>query len=168
MELVVVSTLLSSFNSICSGFRMYWAELLQVGLALVSILCCPDFRRSARAGLLALERRLHTPSFSCPCKTSAGVIFMLEWVSLRSSGGARAGTLALERVVLFWCKFREGKIYARADRFSRSSGCALFLCLGARAGLLALERVQIFVLDARALCSPLERECRISVGSWAF
>ncbi|GMP91477.1 hypothetical protein CsSME_00042162 [Camellia sinensis var. sinensis] len=75
------------------------------------------YRRSARVGLLALERGLHTPSFSCPCKTSAGVISTLERVSLRSSGGARA-----------------------AGWFSRSSGCALFLCLGARAGLFALER----------------------------
>ena len=119
---------------------MYGAELLQVGLALVSILCCPDFRRSARAGLLALEQRLRAPSFSCPCETSAGVVFTLERVCLRSSGGVRAGTLALERVVSFWCKFWEGEIYARADWFSRSSGCALFLCLGARAGLLVLKR----------------------------
>ncbi|KAF5932974.1 hypothetical protein HYC85_029145 [Camellia sinensis] len=59
--------------------------------------CCQVFGCSARAGLVALERRLHTPSISCPCKTSAGVIFTLEWVSLRSSGRARAGTLALER-----------------------------------------------------------------------
>ena len=59
--------------------------------------CCQVFGRPARAGLFALERILRTLSFSCPCKTSAGVIFTLERVSLRSSGGARAGTLALER-----------------------------------------------------------------------
>ena len=80
---------------------MFWAEVLQVGEALVSILCCPVFRRSARAGLIALERRLHTPSILMLCRTSTSMLFMLERVSLRSSSGARAGTMALERVVLF-------------------------------------------------------------------
>mgnify|MGYP003702380837 CR=1 FL=1 len=74
------------------------------------------------------------------------MISTLERVSLRSSGSARAGLLALERVVPIWSRFWEGEIYAQADWFSRSSGYALFLCLGARAGLLALERVQILFL----------------------
>ena len=89
------------------------------------------------------------------------MIFTLERVCLHSSGGARAGLLALERVVLSGCKFWEVEIYARADWFSRLSGSALFLCLVARAGLIALERVQIFMLGALSLCSPLERVIRI-------
>ncbi|GMP47391.1 hypothetical protein CsSME_00015146 [Camellia sinensis var. sinensis] len=62
----------------------------------------------------------------------AGFFALERW---RSSGysGARAGST-------FWCKFWEGEIYARADWFSRSSGCTLFLCIGTRAGLIALER----------------------------
>ena len=128
---------------------------------MVSIPCCPVFRRSARAGLLALERGLHTSSISGSCKTSVDGNSALERVCLRSSGGARAGLLALERVVLSGYKFWEVEIYARADWFSRSSGSALFLCLGARVGLIALERVQSFVLGARALCYPLERVIRI-------
>ena len=120
---------------------MFWAELLLVGLALVSIPCCPVFRRSARAGLLALERRLHAPSFSYPCKTSAGVISMLEQISCTRAGHARAGLLELEWEIHFLGKFWEGEIHTRVDWFSRSSRCTLFLCLGARAGILALERV---------------------------
>ena len=99
--------------------------------------------------------------FSCSCKTSAGVVFTLERVCLHSSGGARAGRLALERVVLPEYKFWEGKFYARADWFSRSSGCALFLCLGARAGLIALEHVQILFL-------ALERRVLRSSGSYVY
>ena len=96
------------------------------------------------------------PVFRVPAK-------LLQMWFLRSSGFvyARAGLVALERVVLSGYKFWEMEIYARADWFLRSSGSALFLCLGARAGLIALERVQIFVLGARALCSPLERVMRI-------
>ncbi|GMP27237.1 hypothetical protein CsSME_00003315 [Camellia sinensis var. sinensis] len=130
-------------------------------LSLETKTSCPDFGLSARAGIIALERGLYTSSISCLCKTSADVIFALERVCLRSSGGARAGRWPLERVVLPEYKFWEGEIHAQADWFSRSSGSALFLCLGARAGLIALERVQIFVLGARASCSPLEWVMRI-------
>ena len=138
------------------------------GLSLGLISCCQVFGRSARAGRLALERRLHTPSTVVLCRTSAGVISALERISCARAGRARVGLLALERVVLFGVSSGEGKIYARADWFSCSSGCTLFLCLGARAGLLALERTQCFIFDARALCFPLERTCRISEGYWAF
>ncbi|GMP68470.1 hypothetical protein CsSME_00028091 [Camellia sinensis var. sinensis] len=82
--------------------------------------------RSARAGLFALERGLHAPNFSCPCKTSVDVISTLERVSLRLSSSAQA--------VLGGGNLRSSGLV------SRSSGCALFLCLGARAGPFALER----------------------------
>ena len=113
---------------------------------MVSIPCCSVFRRSARAGLFALERGLHTSSISGSCKTSADVISALERVCLCSSSGARAGRLALKRVVLSVCKFWEVEICARADWFSRSSGFTLFLCLGARAGPFALERTKFSFL----------------------
>ena len=75
-------------------FRASW-------LSFSPIPCCPEFWWYARAGLLTLERGFHSSSISCLCRASAGVIFTLEQVSLRSSGRARAGTLALARVVRF-------------------------------------------------------------------
>ena len=131
---------------------MFWAGLLQVGEALVSISCCPVFRRSARAGLLALERGLHTPSISCPCKTSAGVLSTLERVSC-----ARAGLLALERVVPFSVKFWEMKICARADwLFTLERMCFAFvswrssghLCARAGADVCALRSSALFYARA--------------------
>ena len=94
-----------------------------------------DFWLSARAGLLALERGLHTLSISCLCKTSAGVLFTLERVYWGSSGsrsseylGARAGSSLSVKVL------EGGNL--------RSSGCVLQLCLGARAG-------PVFVLELK-------------------
>ena len=138
------------------------------GLSLGLISCCQVFGRSARAGRLALEWRLRTPSIFMLCKASAGVISTLEQISGARAGSARTGLLALKWVVHFLCKFWEGKIYARADWFSRSSGSTVFLCLGARAGLLTLEQIQYFVRGTRTLCFPLERTYRISEGYWTF
>ncbi|KAF5938257.1 hypothetical protein HYC85_025763, partial [Camellia sinensis] len=83
-----------------SGVGKTWTAYSDPGFPFC-ICCFPDFgsvRRSARAGFLALEQRLHTPSILVLCETSASMFFTLEQVSLRSSGRARAGTLELERV----------------------------------------------------------------------
>ena len=90
--------------------------------------CCQVFGLSARAGRLALERRLHTPSIFIVCKTSAGMFFTLEQVSLRSSGGARASTLALERVVLFGVSSGRGKFTLERTGF-RARADVLYSCV---------------------------------------
>ena len=110
--------------------------------------CCQVFDHSARAGRLALEWRLHTSSIFVLCKTFASMFFTLERVSYARAGRARAGLLALERVVLFGVSSGRGKstleqtgFCARADvlyscvlalkrAFLRSSGPSLlFLTL---------------------------------------
>ena len=123
--------------------------------------CCQVFGCSARAGLVALEWRLHTPSFSCPCKTSVGVIFTLERVSLRSSGGARAGTLALERVVLFGVSSGRGKSTLERTGF-RARADVLYSCV------LALERALLRSSMFRFLFLALERCVLRSSGNVVY
>ena len=77
---------------------MFQAGWLRLGLNP----CCQVFGLSARAGRLALERRLHTPSIFVVCKTLAGVISTLERISCARADRARAGLLALKRVVPRW------------------------------------------------------------------
>ena len=76
---------------------------------MVSISCCSVFRRSARAGLLALEQGLHTSSNLCSCKTSADVIFTLERVCLRSSGLRSSGLVGARAGSTFWVSVLGGE-----------------------------------------------------------
>ena len=124
-----------------------------------------DFWLSARAGLLALERGLHTLSISCLCKTSAGGFFTLERVALervswRSSGylGARAGSSLSVKVL-------EGK-NLRSSGFPFALERVCFAVVSWRSsGHLCARACPVFVSDARASYSPLERVIRISVDS---
>ena len=59
------------------------------------------------------------------------MIFKLERVSLRSSGSARAGTLALERVVLFGVSSGRGKSTLERTGF-RARADVLYSCVLAR------------------------------------
>ena len=63
------------------------------GLSLGLKSCCQVFGHSALAGLLALERRLHTPSFFGALQNFYRCDFYAR------AGRARAGKLAFERVV---------------------------------------------------------------------
>ena len=85
------------------------------------------------AGRRTLEREFGRSSRDHVCKTSAGVIFTLERVSLRLSGHARAGTLALERVVLSGVSSGRGKSTLERTGF-RARADALYSCV------LALEQ----------------------------
>ena len=100
---------------------MCWACFEQVGWTLV-------WNLVARFLGVPLEWRLHTPSISCPYKTSAGVFSTLEQVSLRSSSRARVGTLALARVVLFGVSSGRGKSTLERTGFRARAG-VLYSCV---------------------------------------
>ena len=105
--------------------------------------CCQVFGRPARAGLVVLERILHTPSFSCPCKTSASVIFTLE------------------QVVLFGVSFGRGKSTLEWIGF-RTRADVLYSCV------LALERAFLRSSVPSFLFLTLERCVLRSSGNIVY
>ena len=122
-----------------------------------------DFWLSARAGLLALERSLHTLSILCLCKTSAGGFLTLERIFLRLSRGlgARVGSSLSVKVL------EGGNLRSSDFPFVLERVCFAIVSWHS-SGHLRARACPVFVSDARASYSPLERTSRISDCSWVI
>ena len=141
------------------GVTLEWVILRSSGVWFLVV--CSSGCSGARAEIVHSQYFVSLQYF-CRCEFYARAGFLRSSGS-RSSGfvGARAGSTVLVKVLGEGNLCSSGLVFALERMYFilvswRSSGpfCA-------RADL-------VFVLDARALCFPLERECRISVGCGAF
>ena len=105
MELVVVSTLLSSFDSICLSYWLCWAWLLQVGRALAPIVVAQFLYGPLERVILRSSVVYTLPVFSLSAK-------LLQVCFLRSSRSRSSGLIGARASSSFSEKFLEMKIYA--------------------------------------------------------